>query len=773
VSARATPRALAALALLGCAVGVGIVSFERSRDQLVVLDACDRLAAQDYDGVLARTEKLVGASQVGRTAAECRCGALAATGHSDTCFGMLEDILAQPEARDWVPEPTLAIPLIERRRQSGQLAEAAALARRLGRAHPLDPRVFQIELATRAGIEDEARVLAELEARMQAASGDAALRMRVSLAQRRLQRGEAARALDVLGRPPDAGDEHARSLWFDTRGMAFAMAGDSTGARRAYEAWQAAGGRPAEVRARYALALSIAGLPDPEHSHVELLGKALQDSEALGDPSLREMLAIRLILTLVANDRHAEALEVYDRYRAELPLTGLQRHELVRSARAQQLAKLPPSARGGRLRFRAPGAPAGSALWLSPDLDAAADTPYEHFKLSRAKPVVVSRSAGEAPQRYVVRSPDGAVWASGAVSPLPGEVREVAIEPGPQAHAVPVPALSRRAGDGRRQVMLLLLDCGDWRIVQYLRARGELPVLDALLEQGWRAVLDSDPPLTAAALESLVWPRRHGDASLAGLLHQLGTEVAGLASVGRNPVDWLAWVLPEGEDLFGMIGAGDRRAANLLLAHGGIRAGRHGEVSGPHGARRELALGSSERELDAQERTRWPELAELDDERATLYVHTIAAELDTATELAAQKTLDFVALRVEPLDILTHAHFAEISDDGPDNGAGLLYSVYRYIDARIAAVNNALDADDVLIVMSDHGIRTAMEHSHNAFFVAVGSGIGPGRAPGRPALRGVSRAVADWLGVHTDWPETGLATGLTALAAAPAESATR
>jgi len=35
--------------------------------------------------------------------------------------------------------------------------------------------------------------------------------------------------------------------------------------------------------------------------------------------------------------------------------------------------------------------------------------------------------------------------------------------------------------------------------------------------------------------------------------------------------------------------------------------------------------------------------------------------------------------------------------------------------------------------------------------------VPPGRAPGEPALRGVSRALADLLGVETAWPDSGVA----------------
>jgi hypothetical protein len=316
-----------------------------------------------------------------------------------------------------------------------------------------------------------------------------------------------------------------------------------------------------------------------------------------------------------------------------------------------------------------------------------------------------------------------------------------------------LPSLTRAPGDGRRRVALVLLDCGDWAISQYLRTRGDLPVLDALLQSGYRAVLESDPPLTAAALEALVWPERHTDTSIAGAFYRVGVELAGLESVGHNPFEALSWVLPETQDLFGVLGVGERSAANLLLAHGGIRAGRHGEVTGPHGAVRRLALGRTQRELDASERARFPGLAGASNPIDVHHVQTIAAELDATEQLLREGAIDLIAVRIEPLDILTHAHFAEAVSDGQDDGKGLLFDVYRYIDARIGALHAFLDADDVLIVMSDHGIRTAMEHERDAIFVAVGADLPALRVPGRPDLRGVPRALAALFAIETSWPE--------------------
>jgi hypothetical protein len=547
--------------------------------------------------------------------------------------------------------------------------------------------------------------------------------------------------------------------------MAFAFADDLAGLRRNYQQWREAGGDPVELRARYALTLSIAGLADPEHTPIELLQRALESGDQLADPALHQALAIRLILTLVNAERLEQALALYDSSRERFELAGLAREELERSAAHQRLALAPGAQRSGTLRFAIPDPEPGSALLLSPEPTAPVDADYESISVPASGRVSARRAFGTAPQRWVYRDAQGWVLASGSVNPVAGSAVEVEVSPGAPRAPRRI-ALRRRPPDGRRRVAMIVLDCADWRLVQYLRARGELPFLDALIRSGYRAVLDSDPPLTAAALEALVAPDERGAASFVGLVHQLGVELAGLASIGENPLAALAWILPERQDLFARVGAGDRSAANLLFAHGGVRAGRHSEVTGPHGRKWRVPLAKSARDLDADERARWPALAGVRRERDAVHLRTIAAEFDTAADMIRAREVDLLALRIEPLDILTHAHFAEAVRDGQDDGEGFLFSVYRYIDARLGEVHDLLDADDVLIAMSDHGIRTAMEHSRHAVFAVAGPGVPVGRAAGSPSLRGVPRMVADLLGVETDWPETGLAPWARALASA-------
>jgi hypothetical protein len=756
-------------AALICAAGAGLVSVRSIDDQIAVLEACEAVEQRDWQTALARSQGRVGNDDTGRAAAECRCLALLATDDADACVELLERAVADGREDGWAPRPELSIHLIQTWRSQARSDAAAELASRAARRFPGEPDLFYLELETRSGIEDDEVVLKDLAARVPE-RGPQAVRMRVSLANRQLFRGDFEAALEALGEQPPADAGANLGSWFDARGFALASAGDSAATIANYDDWKRAGGDPIEAAARYALAMSIAGLADPSATPVELLRGALANGDRLADPKLREALAIRLILTLANGGSSGEALAAYDRFRPEFDLAGLTREELMRSSSHRELAASTPerrAGRSGRVRFTLRDPEPGAQLLVSPKVAEPVDTPFAAVAIPASGGVEIEREIGTAPVRWVYRDAHERTLASGNIQPVAGSPVEVTVV----ARAPKRPTrttLTRRPGDGRRRVILLLVDCGDWRLVEALRARGELPTLDALLTQGHRAVLDSDPPLTAAALEALVWPNRRNAASFVGLMHQMGTELAGLSSVGENPLDGLRWLLPEEPDIFSVLGRGDHAAANLLLAHGSIRAGRHSEVTGPFGRTRKIPIRRSARDLRLDERERFPVLAQA----ATLgrdaqHIRTIAAEFDTAEEIVVEGSVDLLALRIEPFDILTHAHFAETVRDGQDDGAPLLYDVYRYVDARIADVHARIDADDVFIVMSDHGIRTAMEHSPHGIFVATGPGIPQGRAAGRPALRGVSSVLANLLGVAADWPDTGVAPWSTALKRAP------
>jgi hypothetical protein len=295
-------------------------------------------------------------------------------------------------------------------------------------------------------------------------------------------------------------------------------------------------------------------------------------------------------------------------------------------------------------------------------------------------------------------------------------------------------------------------------------ARAELPVFARLVAQGTRAVLDSEPPFTAVAVRTLAEPGARGAEGVLGVLHQLGAEVAGLEFVRANPAAPLGWVLPGGAGLFDTIGAGPLRAVNLLHSHGGLQVGIHGEVVGPHGAR-STSQPVLERELRPEEAAIAGRVSAVD----ARLLRTIAADFDVTTRLArevgTEGGADLVMLRVASLDLLTHENFPATAAPGQDDGGTVLARTYRYVDRRLGELAGALDGNDVLIVMSDHGAHTALQHDPRALFVAWGGGVPAGRVAGQPELRGVPRLLADLLGVRTAWPATGIEAWAAPLAA--------
>ena len=746
-------RVLVLFVLLAVAAVVGVRSARRVSELRAAAEVCAAADRHDWPAAVAASERFVGGGAAPPLdVAECRCAALMETGARDGCVALLDDLLARPATGEWLPSPLLTAVAVEARRDRGDLPGAARLAGRGARRYPQNFVLLYLELDLRTRLEDESAVLAELTARLPKA-GEAAPLLALRLAERRLHRDEWAEAATLLGDRPPA-DATLANLWYDLRTMTLAGEGRIDELRATFDAWRRAGGKASELRARYALTLDVFLLADPGGRRtVDLLEEAAGDVDRL-EPRLARLLFGRLIGSLRL-ERSPRAVEWYDRVVARFgPQARFDRDDLASPATA--LIGGEGAGGAGTLTFQVAGAEAGDRLLLSPEADEPVDGAYQSLAVPADGRVVARRRSGVAPQRWVLRDGGRRTRGSGAVWPVAERSVEVAVERRPAAlppaNREPTPA-GRRPGDGHRRVSVVILDCGDWRLIQYLRTRGELPVFDRLLATGYRAVLDSYPAFTAVAIQSLVKPTWSGVDSFLGLLYELGGEIEGLNFVGANPAAGLAALLPGEESLFSTLGAGPLVTANLLRSFGPLQVGRQAAVVGPGGRVGKLAGYRGSRPLDAAERAAFPTLAA---GGRSDHVAEIAADFDTATALAGPAGPDLTMLRVAALDVLTHASFAEVAHNGQDDGAPFLYAVYRYVDRRLGEVDAALDADDVLVVMSDHGIRTALEHDRKAMFVAVGGGVPRGRCPGSPALRGVGRMLADLFGVRTSWPATGI-----------------
>ncbi|MFK7898798.1 MAG: alkaline phosphatase family protein [Myxococcota bacterium] len=735
--------------LLGFTLLLLLLSCDSAEDRAVADATCEALSQERFEEALSLSTKGASAEGAGREVAECRCLAFLSTGNRSACEELLAPLLAQPEADDWVPHSVLSKLMVRFWQSKGDVENAAVLAKRAAPIHRHDLDLLQSELMLRSAIQDEADVLTSLEERLEA--DPSWLPQRIVLALGWKRRSAYEDALRVLGdTPPPKG--HALTLaWNESRIQAQAARGDLDAVQQSFETWKATGWDPIDLGARYALRLSVEQLRDPAHNTIDLLRESIAEGDQIRDPNLKWGLHRRLIAELLGAGHPEQALAAYDAAVGVVPLEGITRAEIERAlalARGEIDLDAP-----GFLRFEIPPALASGTLSVSPGADQPPDAGYREYAFGPSNTVRVEVRAGLHPQRWIIKDDQDQIRASGATWPEAGS--EITIRPEIRSADTP-PArapMTQPPADGRRRVFAILADCGDWRLAEYLRAREELPFHDRLTSEGYRSVLESRPAFTAAALQSLVWPAHNTQRSRLGWIHHLGLELAGLEAVGENPVDFLSWVLPERPNLFATLGAGERVTANMLLSHGRIEAGRHAELIGPDGRQSQLASADAYRALRPDEREAFPAL--LHDAKTKQFGETIAAEMDAAEEIAREGKVDFLFLRLEALDLLTHAHFAALDGQGQDDAKGPLLDAYRYIDQRLAALHARLDADDWLVVMSDHGIRSAMQHEEDALFFAIGDGVPAGRAPGKPALRGVPASLAAMLQEDTTWPVTG------------------
>ena len=87
-------------------------------------------------------------------------------------------------------------------------------------------------------------------------------------------------------------------------------------------------------------------------------------------------------------------------------------------------------------------------------------------------------------------------------------------------------------------------------------------------------------------------------------------------------------------------------------------------------------------------------------------------------------------MRIESLDILTHNLYGPAFRSGSKSSDATLLWVYRYLDYRLGQFMNQLQEDDLLMVVSDHGIETATKHHPRAFFALYGKTVQPGQIKG-------------------------------------------
>ena len=735
------------------AIGVGVAL--RSRRRLVAMEqtmlVCDTLNAGAVEEALRRGEPLLQSldpeDPMFVDAAHCVTQAYAILDRRSDAVA-LADRLRPELGTGWLSDPVLAMYIAGGYLQKERTADALALLQDVGTRATTSVDLLRMQLSLVVAQADRAGVAA-IQARAQALPPEMTTALRTSLGRALASLGELDAGLAAMEPSPKAGDPDGRA-WWTSRAWLLGEAGRQADLAATFQRWEAEGGTPREIYLYYVVISELTHQFYGERPIEVELRDAIDHAPPETDAELLAVAWRRLITAYVNTGQVAQALAVYDEAAARgVVLNNVRRDEISRA----QLA----AAGSGTLSFAIPAAQAGDVRRVSPPADAPVDTPYETLPLDGARPVSVRRPASPLPARWVWADRQGRAIRSGAVVVQAAEEAAVTVDARPDSPpAAPPPfELKRLPADGRRRVYTLVLDCVDWRLVRLMDARGELPALAALERAGLAGVLTSEPAFTGVAMEKLAHPRTREGITFLGFLHHLGVEAAGLEAVGTNPLEGLGWVLPDSPYLVDVVGAADRVAANLLFAVGDMDSSRDMEVVGPRGAREELVV-RRQRPLSEAEIAALPGLGRPPDRTTRGYLEGIAAQMDLAVSLAASKRLDLLLLRLAQTDLMTHTEFANINRTAVDDADNVLLWAYRYVDRRLGELANATDEDDVLIVMSDHGIQTSMLHDPHAVFVMIGGQRG--RLTGAPELAGLPRLMVDLLGVPpvAGWPDTGL-----------------
>lgn len=728
------------LALLGL---VGARSLGRVRVHQAIEAVCALDDAGEYAEAVTRSDALLSQLRDGQAAllAGCRCHALVELDRAAECLPLVASI-GPDEA---LTRPT-ALAAIVVALHAGDDREAARWADVLAERFPPSRESITAEVVVRLKGESAEAAAKALEPRIRALPPEDSRSARLALADRLAKEGAIDAALAML-EPPDTADLEG---WFRTRNDMLGIAGRQFELVKSFERWQSLGGDPKRLLLEYALVMETSGLLDGARDPITLYQEGIAIADPVRDRELVEAAYNRLIGIHMISRKPDLALDVFMEARERGFNVTFSSDELQRMA-VDGAGKV---AGEGRMRFRLPRFDAGDTLFVAPADAAPADSPYARIVLDRAE-LELTRAAGDTPVRWVWADSAGRALASGASWPSPDRPAVIAVDerPPPANRAAPY-VRTLAPADGKPNLYVVILDCADWRITRYLQARGEMPTLDALEALGTAGALTSVPAMTGTAMEKLVHPQPESSFTFLGYLHHMGAELGGLSSVGKNPIEGISWFLKEYPYIFDVLADAGRVSANMLFSHGGkVSVGRNAELIGPKEKRETLGGMTWRRDLSVAELAALPGLTDAPD-----YVLDMAAEFDAGVKLIQRRDIDLLLLRIEPLDLMTHAHYGETARAGRDDGDRLLYHTYRYVDQRVGDIARALDADDTLIVMSDHGIQATMLHDPEAMFIAVGPRVPVGRLDGSPEIAGVARLLLDILGVQAPsaWPDTGL-----------------
>ena len=316
---------------------------------------------------------------------------------------------------------------------------------------------------------------------------------------------------------------------------------------------------------------------------------------------------------------------------------------------------------------------------------------------------------------------------SGAQTALTLEAHRSPRVPAPPPLARALEQREHARGGKPGKLVALWLDGGSWFLVRSLEAAGRLIALPALEASGVSAPMFNDDPHTQAALEQFTstgGPAPSLYAELVSGLGQLRFAVGGVGALGQlDPVRLAALDAPGQRTLRQLLADGHRSYLPLIWGDAAVTSADDQHLYDRAGARVPLDLSPLEQPLEVG--------AYLADLRAhapgagqELYKSSAIALARMHRRLALTRTLlahhqpDFTLIRVDETDTLAHQLWDGLDEPSPEGA--ILERMYQLVDDEVAALVESLAPEDNLLVVSDHGMSSQVDHDTTCLFIADG-----------------------------------------------------
>jgi hypothetical protein len=313
---------------------------------------------------------------------------------------------------------------------------------------------------------------------------------------------------------------------------------------------------------------------------------------------------------------------------------------------------------------------------------------------------------------------------------------------GPRSHMQSETELLKRPADGRRRVLALWPDGLSWMLLNTYIRRGWMPNARRLTESGTRFRMRStEPPYTSTAYQQMVNLDAGVRASSStSFLSTLAIQLKGIPFLDSLFPDSVATASNVPGNIFNVLGSNGVRAVNLvfndrylfagndLMDNSGHTVKAKEQFEGRFDVHRSLDNATTNEilrhclEVDPEEEAeRWGRLR--DASALAMGLRNSEEKLQAGLDVWRDLDPDFLLLRLPAVDILSHYYVGGLWEDPLPS---LLAETYRHVDRVLGILWKQLDADDTIILVSDHGILATSNHHWSCILIGAGPGLEEG-----------------------------------------------